>query len=65
MKKTLLLLSVMFIAFSCKKEATHEDVVAYGSTITQEELKEHLYVYASDEFEGRDTGSTGQKKAGE
>ncbi|WP_347173382.1 M28 family peptidase [Polaribacter uvawellassae] len=63
MKKTLLLLSVMFIAFSCKKEATHEDVVAYGNTITQEELKEHLYIYASDEFEGRDTGSPGQKKA--
>jgi hypothetical protein len=63
MKKTLLLLSIMLIALSCKKEATQEDVVSYGSTITQEELKEHLYIYASDEFEGRDTGSPGQKKA--
>lgn len=63
MKKTLLLLSVMSIAISCNKEATKEDVVAYGSTITQEELKEHLYIYASDEFEGRDTGKPGQKKA--
>lgn len=53
----------MLIALSCKKEATQEDVVSYGSTITQEELKEHLYIYASDEFEGRDTGSPGQKKA--
>jgi len=63
MKKTLLLLCVMFIAVSCKKEATQEDVTAYGSTITQEELKEHLYTYASDEFEGRETGEPGQKKA--
>ena len=63
MKKTLLLLSVMFVVFSCKKEATQEDVVAYGETITADELKDHLYIYASDEFEGRDTGAPGQKKA--
>lgn len=37
--------------------------VMYASTITQEELKEMLYVYASDEFEGRLTGAPGQKKA--
>lgn len=35
----------------------------YAKTITQEELKEHLYIYASDEFEGRETGKPGQKKA--
>jgi len=35
----------------------------YGETITQEELKTHLYIYASDEFEGRNTGEPGQKKA--
>ena len=63
MKKTLLLVSVLFIAFSCKKEATKEDIVTYASTITQDELKEHLYIYASDEFEGRNTGDPGQKKA--
>lgn len=39
------------------------DPTVYGNTITAEELKEHLYIYASDEFEGRDTGSPGQKKA--
>lgn len=63
MKKALLLVSVLFIAFSCKKEATKEDIINYASTITQDELKEHLYIYASDEFEGRDTGEPGQKKA--
>ena len=35
----------------------------YLNTITQEELKEMLYVYASDEMEGRNTGESGQKKA--
>lgn len=39
------------------------DPVAYAETITQEDLKEHLYIYASDEFEGRETGKPGQKKA--
>ena len=34
-------------------------------TITQEDLKKNLYVIASDEMEGRNTGSAGQKKAGE
>jgi hypothetical protein len=63
MKKILLLLSVLFIVLSCKKEATQEDILSYGSTITQDELKEHLYTYASDEFEGRETGEPGQKKA--
>lgn len=37
--------------------------VDYANTITAEELKEKLYVYASDEFEGRETGTPGQKKA--
>ncbi|MDT0607349.1 M28 family peptidase [Croceitalea rosinachiae] len=35
----------------------------YAATITEDELKEHLYIYASDEFEGRETGKPGQKKA--
>lgn len=34
-------------------------------SITQEDLKKNLYVIASDEMEGRNTGSPGQKKAGE
>ncbi len=39
------------------------DPTVYAQTITEEELKEHLYIYASDEFEGRETGEPGQKKA--
>ena len=56
MKKILLLTGTLLMMFSCQKEATKDEVVNYGSSITQEELKEHLYIYASDEFEGRDTG---------
>lgn len=40
-----------------------EDATIFASTITLSELKEHLYTYASDEFQGRETGTEGQKKA--
>ncbi len=39
------------------------DPTVYAQTITQDELKDHLFTYASDEFEGRETGTPGQKKA--
>ena len=35
----------------------------FAKTITEKDLKKYLYIYASDEFEGRNTGSKGQKKA--
>ncbi|RZS93824.1 M28 family peptidase [Aquimarina brevivitae] len=35
----------------------------YAQTITSEDLKTALYTYASDEFQGRETGQPGQKKA--
>jgi Zn-dependent M28 family amino/carboxypeptidase len=39
------------------------NVTNYASSITSTELKKHLYIFASDEFEGRKTGEEGQKKA--
>jgi len=39
------------------------EVVKYANTITVQELKAHLYSYASAEFEGRATGTKGQKRA--
>lgn len=39
------------------------DPTIYGNTITSLELKDMLYTYASDEFEGRETGEPGQKMA--
>ena len=38
-------------------------VTDFAQSITEQELKELLYVYASDYFEGRRTGSKGQKIA--
>ena len=67
MKKITLLGLLCFIVLSCasqKKNSTIE-VSKYINTITAEELKKHLYIVASDEMEGRETGSIGQKKAGE
>ena len=42
---------------------TDVDPMPFAESISPEELKEMLYVYASDEFEGRNTGEPGQKKA--
>lgn len=39
--------------------------VQYAASITQDDLKSHLQVLASDEYEGRETGAKGQKMAAE
>lgn len=44
-------------------ESDESLVKKYMQTITAAELKEHLYILASDEYEGRETGTLGQKKA--
>ncbi len=67
-------LFVVLLAMACNssqktvdKKATDSkseiDPKPYAETITEAELKDHLYIYASDEFEGRETGKPGQKKA--
>ena len=48
---------------SKKNEANVDQAAKYAETITSKELSEHLYTYASDEFEGRETGAPGQKMA--
>ena len=60
MKYLLLILACIFSvnSFSQLKKADK-----FAKSITAEELKEHIYIYASDEFEGRNTGAEGQKKA--
>ena len=40
------------------------DATKYINSITAQDLKTHLTIVASDEMEGRDTGTKGQKKAG-
>jgi len=37
--------------------------IRYSKTITKEDLSRHLHILASDEYEGRETGMEGQKKA--
>jgi hypothetical protein len=51
------------ISEATKPLTPHADPKVWAQTITEAELKTHLYVYASDEFEGRETGQPGQKKA--
>jgi hypothetical protein len=47
------------------KMVENADPLDYSKTITSNELKEHLYIFAGDAFEGRETGEPGQKKAAE
>lgn len=64
MKKILLSISVaLFIGCGAQKDNT-DFARQYMQTITSAELKTLLTVVASDEMEGRETGSEGQKKAG-
>ena len=61
MKK--LFLFILIGLFSINLNSQLQKAKKFAKTITADELKEHLYVYASDEFEGRNTGAEGQKKA--
>jgi Zn-dependent M28 family amino/carboxypeptidase len=38
-------------------------ITDFAASITAKELKENLYVYASDYFQGRETGTIGQRRA--
>lgn len=45
--------------------AQDKTAMKYAKTITAEDLKAHLSILASDEYEGRETGKKGQKMAAE
>ncbi len=67
MKKVLRLLGIICL-FAAKSEfitAQNIDSIAvkFANTITPTDLKKHLLTIASKEFEGRNTGEEGQKKA--
>ena len=60
--------AIAFMACSTSKEASKEDAnvdqaAKYAATITAKDLGNHLFTYASDEFQGRETGEPGQKMA--
>ncbi|WP_374462594.1 M28 family metallopeptidase [Chryseobacterium sp.] len=78
MKKILIPLFVMAIMTSCGTakisdgNASHPVSTKHNrafnkayEVINADDLKKNLYVIAADDMEGRDTGSKGQKKAGE
>ena len=61
MRKVLLLLS-LFGAGSAQAQKL-PDPRPFAKTITADDLKKHLYIVASADFEGRETGTEGQHKA--
>ena len=65
-KKLLLFsLAVLFVNCGAKKQvAPNYNPTAYVQKINAQDLSKHLTIVASDEMEGRDTGTEGQKKAG-
>jgi hypothetical protein len=67
MKKNLILLLLAATISCTSQKSSVSDVppTKYMNTITVADLKTHLYIVASDGMEGRQTGSVGQKKAGE
>ena len=68
MKYTLVIALSAFVigcgpAQNKKDKANGKSNVDYAETITVDELKSHLYKFASDDMQGRMTGTEGQKKA--
>lgn len=72
--KKIIFLAFIVLFVSCKSSNSNQlaetnsstiqiSPVDYESFITAEELKEHLFIIAADEMEGRMTGEPGQKKA--
>ena len=67
MKKIFFLSTLFILSINCFGQigkVSSLDPTEYIKTITANDLKKHLYIVASDEMQGRETGSIGQKKAG-
>jgi hypothetical protein len=67
MKKALALLLLIVVFTNCSSQKTASKSITsedYFKTISTESLRTNLTKIASDEMQGRDTGSEGQKKAG-
>ena len=68
MKKTVMICSMAIALTNCSTTKQNKvlppaNPTTYANSITASELKDMLYTFASDDFEGRLTGASGQKKA--
>lgn len=63
MKKIILLFISLLCIFDYNAQELDSNAIRYANTITASDLKKHLYIIASDEYEGRETGKKGQKMA--
>src|SRR5689334_16007160 len=61
MKKLMILLALGSTVQSFAQKVAKPD--AYAKTITAADAKKHLYIIASPEMGGRETGTEGQRKA--
>jgi Zn-dependent M28 family amino/carboxypeptidase len=51
------------LQFAAAAQVAPDPAAKYAATITTSDLKKHLTIIASDEMEGRETGTEGQRKA--
>ncbi len=74
MNKYILLVAGILLITACKSnkkltsaELTSDSILItkYANSITESDVKKHVFTLASDEFEGRRTGEKGQKMAAE
>ena len=63
--RTYLLAALSLLAFSASAQKKNKAAEQFSKTITADDLKTHLYILASPEMEGRETGTEGQRKAAE
>ncbi|HEY6901372.1 MAG TPA: M28 family peptidase, partial [Puia sp.] len=61
MRRLLLLLSICTAGIAQAQKIA--DPRPFAKTITRDDLRKHLYIVASKEFEGRETATEGQRKA--
>ena len=60
MKQLIILIGAFLMSCAATQKTVEFTPTTFANTITAEELKEHLYIYASDAFMGRETGTEGE-----
>lgn len=63
--KHLVVFAFGLITLSVSAQKKNKTAETFSKTITAADLKTHLYILASPEMEGRETGTNGQRKAAE